>query len=165
MVQRRMCGPCAHPRGACHRGVPTLVGNPSPWDTFPRRMPFPGMPILGICPPLWDAYPREKPISGHVLCAEFPSRWGACSSGRTVPGGCPFQRDAHSRGMPILEGSLSRRGACPRRTAMPAEHLPTTELPPTFATAFLRLWPDPTHGCGAVCEASGHLCPLWPLPR
>lgn len=119
---RGMCGACAHPRGAHLRGMPILVGNPSLWDFCPRRMPFPRIPIVGICPPLWDVYSREKPISGHVLNVEFPSQWGAQASGRTgilIPEGCPFQREAHPREMPIPGGSPCQQSTCQPQSCTP----------------------------------------------
>lgn len=65
---------------ACPRGVPTLMGYPSQWDTCPGGMPFPGMPILGLCPPLWDVYPGGKPTPGG-----YPCQWGTCQPRSCTP--------------------------------------------------------------------------------
>lgn len=157
-------------------GVPITGGCPSWWETHPRGIPVPegcpsrGCPFWGYAHPFGMFIPGKNPSQGmswmlnsHPGGVPTPvgglSQEDAHSDGMPILEGCPFQRDAHPGGSP------SQRDAHPRRIAMPAEHLPTTELHPTFATAFLSLWSDPTHGCGAVCGASGHLCPLWPLPR
>lgn len=135
---------------------PVPGGCPPWWEAHPQRgCPSQGMLVLGICPPLWDAHFREKkPSSGHVLHAEFPSRWEDCPKGMPVLVGCPFPREARPGAMPIP-------GRCPgqQNTRQPRSCTPALPQP------FLRLRSDPTHGCGAVGGASGHLCPLWPLPR